>query len=157
MKRIMTAITLLLLGFASIADGADKPARFAPQDKCPVCGMFVAGHQNFAGRIVYKDGSYAVFDGAKDMFTYYLNLQKYAPGKTASQIASLSVTDYYSLSLIDGFSASYVVGSDVLGPMGKELVPFARAADAEEFKRDHKGKRIVKFRDVTPALIRRLE
>ncbi len=156
MKRLMTAITLMLLGLALIADGAGKPAGFAPRDKCPVCGMFVAKYPNFAARIVYKDGSYASFDGTKDMFTYYLNLQKYAPGKTAGQIASLSVTDYYSLSLIDGFSAWYVEGSDVLGPMGKELISFAQEADAEEFKRDHQGKRILRFRDVTSNLIREL-
>ncbi len=156
MNRLITAIVFILLGLPLIADGAGKPAGFAPRDKCPVCGMFVAKYPNFAARIVYEDGSYALFDGAKDMFTYYLNLRKYAPGKTASQIAALSVTDYYSLSLIDGFSAWYVIGSDVLGPMGKELVSFARAADAEGFKLDHKGKRTVRFRDVTSNLIREL-
>ena len=101
--------------------------------------MFVAKYPNFAGAITFREGSRAVFDGPKDLFTYYLDLKKYAPGKSVDQITSLAVTDYYSLKQIDGFSARYVVGSDVMGPMGTELIPFAKAADAEEFKRDHKG------------------
>lgn len=157
MKQFMTGIALVLLAVATVAAGADKPARFSPQDKCPVCGMFVAKYPDFAARIVYRDGSHAAFDGTKDMFIYYLNLKKYAPGKSVSQIASLSVTDYYSLDLVDGLSAWYVLGSDVLGPMGRELIPFARKADAMEFKRDHRGTRIVRFREVTAALLRELE
>ncbi|MCM2359298.1 MAG: nitrous oxide reductase accessory protein NosL [Geobacteraceae bacterium] len=157
MKQFITGIALVLLAVATVAAGADKPARFSPQDKCPVCGMFVAKYPDFAARIVYRDGSHAAFDGTKDMFIYYLNLKKYAPGKSVSQIASLSVTDYYSLDLVDGLSAWYVLGSDVLGPMGRELIPFARKADAMEFKRDHRGTRIVRFREVTAALLRELE
>jgi copper chaperone NosL len=157
MKQLVFGALLALFGLTSVAAGAGKPAPFAAQDKCPVCGMFVAKYPDFAAKIVYRDGSYAVFDGARDMFTYLFDLKKYAPGKSAAQIASLSVTDYYTLALIDGYGAFYVVGSDVLGPMGKELVPFAKAADAEEFRRDHKGKRIVRFREVAPPLIRELE
>jgi nitrous oxide reductase accessory protein NosL len=36
--------------------------------------------------------------------------------------------------------------------MGKELVPFARRADAEEFLRDHGGSRIVGFGDAEREL-----
>lgn len=152
-------LSLVIASGAVPAAGAETPAqlRIAPRDKCPVCGMFVAKFPAFAARITYRDGSYAVFDGAKDMFTYYLNLKKYAPGKSVGQIASVVVTDYYGLSPIDGSSAYYVIGSDVLGPMGNELIPFARSADAEEFKRDHRGKRIVRFRDVNSALLAGLD
>jgi hypothetical protein len=41
--------------------------------------------------------------------------------------------------------------------MGHELVPQADRLDAEEFLKDHKGKRIVDFGHVTPALIRQLD
>ena len=40
---------------------------------------------------------------------------------------------------IDGRSAHYVVGSDVTGPMGKELIPFATREAALEFSKDHGG------------------
>ena len=42
------------------------------------------------------------------------------------------MTDYYSLKLSDGLKAYYVFGSNVYGPMGKELVPFKEEAEAKE-------------------------
>ena len=45
------------------------------------------------------------------------------------------------------------LGSDVLGPMGHELVPLANRMDAEEFLKDHKGKRALAFDQVTAQLV----
>jgi nitrous oxide reductase accessory protein NosL len=103
--------------------------------------------------VIFQDGSYAVFDGAKDLFKYYLNLKKYAPAKRVEDIASIYVTDYYSLELTDGPQAWYVVGSDVYGPMGKELIPFVKESDARGFMKDHKGKSLLRFKDVSVELI----
>ena len=49
--------------------------------------------------------------------------------------------------------AWYVIGSDVLGPMGHELVPFATREDAEAYLHDHAAKRILPFGDVTQELL----
>ena len=56
--------------------------------------------------------------------------------------------DYYSLQPVDAHSAFYVVGSDVFGPMGKELIPFEKATAAQEFLRDHQGKKVLRFSDI---------
>jgi nitrous oxide reductase accessory protein NosL len=64
----------------------------------------------------------------------------------------MGVTDYYNTARIDAESAWYVVGSDVLGPMGHELVPHDSEADAREFLADHKGKRVLRFADVRASL-----
>ena len=69
----------------------------------------------------------------------------------------MGVTEYYSVSRIDARAAWYVIGSDTLGPMGHELVPLTTQAEAEEFQRDHQGKRIVRFDEVTPALLEQLD
>ena len=50
-----------------------------------------------------------------------------------------------------------MVGSDVYGPMGKELMPFQDEAAAKEFKVDHKGTAILSFQAITPALIKTLD
>ena len=50
-----------------------------------------------------------------------------------------------------------VVGSDVLGPMGHELVPFVSENDAREFLEDHDGVRILRFDDIDPDLLRDLD
>lgn len=119
--------------------------------------MFVYKYPDFIAEIIFKDGSYAVFDGAKDMFKYYFNLKKYNPKKRVLDIGSLYVTDYYTLAPVDGFKAYYVLGSDIYGPMGRELIPFEKEADAKEFLKDHKGKSIHGFKDITYEIIKSLD
>jgi nitrous oxide reductase accessory protein NosL len=110
--------------------------------------MFVSGYKNWLAEIVFIDGSYAAFDGPKDMFRYYLDLKKYNPSKTASDISAIYVTEYYSTELKDARNVFFVLGSDVYGPMGAELVPLASEKAAKEFMKDHKGKRVLKFNEV---------
>ena len=148
------AVWIILFSLPALAAGPVKPA---PKDKCPVCGMFVAKYPDFVAEIIFKDGSYRVFDGAKDMFKYLFNLSKYDPSKKKEDIESIYVTDYYRLDLIDGPSAFYVVGSDVLGPMGKELIPFEKESDAQEFMNDHDGREMMRLEQVTPELVKTLD
>jgi nitrous oxide reductase accessory protein NosL len=54
---------------------------------------------------------------------------------------------------IEAGRAFYVIGSDVMGPMGHELAPLATKADAEDFLKDHKGKRILSYGEVTPEIV----
>ena len=152
-------LTLFILFTACSSPAADKAGAVNPgaKDKCPVCGMFVAKYPDFLARIVFKDGSVFFFDGAKDMFKFYFNVKKYSPRHKAEDIGSLSVTDYYDVAPMDGFKAFYVVGSDVYGPMGRELIPFAGEGKADEFKRDHKGKSRLRFKDVTPTVLQGLD
>jgi nitrous oxide reductase accessory protein NosL len=67
------------------------------------------------------------------------------------------VTDYYSMTPIDGHTAWYVVGSDVFGPMGRELMPFQKESEAKEFMKDHLGKKLLRFNEVTPEVMKGLE
>ena len=112
---------LLLGGLLAIAAVADEPKAPKPsaRDKCPVCGMFVSKYPDWVASLRFRDGSTVFFDGAKDLFKYYCNLAKYRPGGKTTDLQSIFLTDYYSLNPIDGSTAYYVMGSDVLGPMGK--------------------------------------
>jgi nitrous oxide reductase accessory protein NosL len=83
------------------------------------------------------------------MFKFLHDLAKFAPGHKSQDIAGLYVTDFYGLGKIDAKKAFYVIGSDVLGPMGHELVPLANAEDAADFMKDHKGKRLLGFDQVS--------
>lgn len=163
-RRALLALPLLppaLLGLVAKAGegGGATPGPIAlkPSDKCPVCGMFVAKYPDWIAQAIYRDGSYAVFDGAKDLFKYLFNLPTYAPTKRATDIAALYVTDYYSLSLVDGRAAWYVLGSEVLGPMGRELIPVAAEKEARQFMVDHKGKRLLRFAEVTADSLKGLD
>jgi len=156
MKKIKSLLfsSILVCVFSVPSFAAEvKPVTPKQSDKCPVCGMFVAKYTHWLAEVVYKDGTYAVFDGPKDMFKYYLNLQKYAPSKRSNEITGIYVTEYYSTKLLDAKKLFFVIGSDVYGPMGDEFVPLSSESDAREFMRDHKGTRIVKFQEVTNELL----
>jgi copper chaperone NosL len=157
MKRIAIVLSLVVSVAAVAFAGERAPVTPSPRDKCPVCGMFVKKYPDWTSQIIFKDGSYALFDGAKDMFKYYVALRKYNPSHTQMDIDSVYVIDYYSLGPIDGFNASYVIGSDVYGPMGRELIPFAKTDDANEFMKDHKGKALLKFKDITAEMLKGLD
>lgn len=141
---------LLIVGWMGnlAAEPVELPSP-GQKDTCPVCGMFVAKYPEWVATVLYKDGHAHHFDGAKDLFKYLLDLQKWAPNHHVSEIQAVGVTEYYGLTLIDARKAFYVVGSDVLGPMGHELIPLETSDDAEEFLKDHKGSSIVLFNDVT--------
>jgi nitrous oxide reductase accessory protein NosL len=155
----LTALAFIIASILSVPAYAGQKEAIKPAkgDKCQVCGMFVAKYPDFAAEVIFHDGSYAVFDGAKDMFTSYFNLGKYNPKKKLSDVATVYVTDYYDLNLIDALKAFYVIGSDVYGPMGRELIPFAKRSDAEGFMKDHRAKTILTFQEVTLEKVKGLD
>ncbi len=153
------AVTGVVLLHFAIAAGAAEQGFVKPgaAEKCPVCGMFVAKYPDWTCEVLFKDGAHAVFDGPKDLFKYVTGLKEYAPGRTFADIDRIYVNDYYAVTPIDGRAAFYVLGSDTTGPMGRELIPFAREADAQEFLRDHKGKKVLRFRDITASVLKELD
>jgi copper chaperone NosL len=152
------SITLLALLVALTTMAADENMlKPSARDKCPVCGMFVARYPDWIAVILFRDGSRAFFDGPKDMFKYYFDMKHYVPSKSPSDIEALRVVDYYLLTPIDGRNAYYVIGSDVFGPMGRELIPFEKESDAKEFLKDHKGKGILRFKEVTRVIVKGLD
>jgi len=156
-RKVLVCMLMTLAFTTSAFAGGPKPVTPLAKDKCPVCGMFVVKYPDFVAQIIFRDGSYAVFDGVKDMLKYFGAVSRYAPSKKPADIVAIYVTDYYSLRHIDGYRAFYVTGSDVLGPMGKELIPFAGKSDALEFMKDHKGTSILTFQQITPAVMKSLE
>lgn len=136
---------------------AQQPPKPGPMDLCPVCGMLVSKYPNWIAAVVWKDGHADFFDGAKDMFKFLLRLSHYAPRRHRKDIAGIWVTDYYNLERIDARKALFVIGSDVLGPMGHELVPLASQVDADDFIKDHKGKKILTYSQVTESVLAGLD
>ena len=150
---------LLVLAVAALtaAAGSLPPLSPSAKDKCPVCGMFVAKYPDWLAQVRFKDQKTVFFDGAKDFFKYYFKIKSYHPKRSAADVAAIYVTDYYTLEPIDALAAYFVTGSDVYGPMGRELIAFASAETAGEFMRDHRGKAILRFEAVTPELLRTLD
>ncbi len=130
---------------------AQPNKEISPQERCPVCGMFVAKYPDWITQVRLSNGTVKFFDGVKDLMAFSFNPASFgAPGQTAQEIW---VKDYYTLAWLDGRSALYVIGSDVYGPMGHEFIPFSSAAAAESFRKDHKGTKVVRFDEITEPLV----
>ena len=149
-------LSLLLAAWVPLASAQATPKPGA-RDLCPVCGMLVSKYPNWVAAVTWKDGHAHFFDGAKDMFKFLGDLAKFAPGHRREDITGIYVTDFYNLERIDARKAYFVTGSDVLGPMGHEFVPLASKADADDFLKDHKGKKLYTFERITPALANALD
>ncbi len=120
-----------------------------PSDaKCQICGMFVSKYPKWAAKITTKENKTYFFDGNRDMFKFYLNSKE--------NLDKILVTDYYNIIAIPAEKAWYVIGSNVYGPMGNELVSFSSKADAMSFKKDHFATEVLNFKSVTPAIIEKL-
>ena len=157
-RRILLLFVFIqLLLSASIpfirAEAADSVSE---QTRCSVCGMFVAKYPNWLAQIQYADQSQTrFFDGPKDMMVFYFNPEKYG-GPPREDIKEIFVKDYYVLNWLPAKDAFYVIGSDIYGPMGHELIPFASKEAADSFSKDHHGKEILTFEEITPEFIESL-
>lgn len=156
--RLIAALLLSLVLLAAKAEAGEVVvAPPGPNSVCPVCGMFVAKYPEWVAAVVFKDGHAHYFDGAKDLFKFMREVGKFDPGHSGADIVTVAVTDYYAVRTMDARGAFFVVGSDVLGPMGHELVPLASRPEAEEFMADHKGKRILTFEQVSAEILKALD
>ncbi len=163
-RRATAMLAGLAAGWRSGVGSGAGPAGAAaavpppgPRDLCPICGMLVAKYPAWVAALRFRTGEVHYFDGAKDLFKFLTDLPRWAPGKRREDVGDVLVTEFYGLQRIDAARAHFVIGSDVLGPMGHELVPLASRAEAEEFVRDHKGRRILQYADLTPDLLARLD
>ncbi len=145
---IVLFFAIVLFSIPVMATDFKKPG---PGDRCPVCGMKAAMYLKWTAEIIFKDGSYVAFDGPKDMFRFYFHPEKYSKHQRAD-IEDIYVTEYYTTRAINAKEPDvyFIIGSDVYGPMGVELVPVKGKAQAETFMKDHNGKKMVHFNEVSP-------
>ena len=141
-KRIFTLVTMSLLiclgqGIALAEDQGPPP--ITPQATCAACGMYPHQYPQWQTQVLFNDGFAASFDGGKCMFRFLLNMNKFAPQRSPEQVTAVWVKDFGSGNWIDGKKAWYVIDSKVMGPMGKELIPFSSEAAANEFQKNNGG------------------
>ena len=149
-EKQLQALSLYLFDVKRFGDleKIDGLIKVTKNEKCPVCGMFVYKYPKWAAQIFYQDTHYS-FDGVKDLMKYYFNNKK--------NISKILVTDYYSQEAINALKAYFVIGSDVYGPMGDELIPFKNQEEAKTFSMDHKGLKILKFDEIKEQEVHKLD
>ncbi|MEM1414166.1 MAG: nitrous oxide reductase accessory protein NosL [Myxococcota bacterium] len=116
----MTLRWLLALAFFALGCGGETHPR------CAQCGMLADVAPRWEARV-----GEARFDAPKCLFRW----------ATAGSrpLTDAFVKDYYGQETIPALEAVYVSGSDVLSPMGDDLVPLRTEAEAERFAADHGG------------------
>ena len=159
----LQAVTLYLWDVKRLKSiKTDDIIKVLKDEKCPICGMFVYKYPKWVAQIFFKDKNrtyHYSFDGVKDMMKFYLKSvdnKEYKNFKKKS-ITKMLVSDYYTQKSIDATFAFYVIGSDIFGPMGKELIAFKSYLDAKIFKKDHRGVKIIKFKEINKSLISKLD
>lgn len=147
-----TGIFLALLGallLVSTAFAAPPPPE--PRARCAECGMYVTAYPEWVAALVGTDGRALYFDCPKDMFKHlYFGGAKKDAGTWEAWVTVEG----------EGFApaskAVFVVGSDLLGPMGDDLAPQAGEGEAAAFMKEHGG-RMLTFDEITPEVVRGLD
>ena len=95
-------------------------------------------------QVKLSDGTYKFAESPKHILQYYL--------KNREKVKEIWVKDYNTGKWIDGKRAYYVIIEE--GPMGKDLAPFKSRIKAKKFAKD---KKVYKFSDITPDLLKHLD
>lgn len=121
-----------------------------PETSCTVCGMYPAR---------YPDHRSQLNDTAKEVHHFCSNqcLVNFldAPKKyisTPIKVKSIWVSIPGEHSYEYAIGLYYLVGSTIMGPMGKEAIPYRNKASAEATAKTHGGK-VVRFNALTPELV----
>lgn len=157
-RRILAALSMtgccgaLLMGspMVSPAAGFPKPSR---KDRCPVCGMFVYKYPNWTAGFVFRSGAAYFHCCPKCMLHNLNNIPTYQPGRGRADLKLVWVTEYYTTKRMDAHDVVFVVGTNLVGPMGLDLIPVKGRAAAGNLQRDYNGGLILTLDQITPEVI----
>jgi len=157
---------MLLLGGLLFATQDVKPFNvekkyFMTYDKnttCLVRQLKVYKAPKWVAKIEVRNGKTVYFSSPKSMFEFYNRPGKWfdVGVKSERDFSKIVVTDYATLKPINAETAFYVYRSRATSPAGDDLVPFESEDEAKKFMKTYSGKRILKFDEVSDALIRLL-
>ncbi len=116
-------------------------------ERCRKCGMLVDQYPRWIAGLTNPAGKEERFCCERCMFAYWRS-----PLGSGSRDAW--VTEYYTQKRMPVGEVFFVAGSDVVGPMGRALVPVAGREAAEQFLKDHRGSRIYTAEEITPDVLR---
>ena len=170
-SRLLTLIVLASVvlmaktGYTAGAKAVPAPAhrtlaaegrmRLSDTDRCPVCAMYPARRPDTAAAMTLESGETYYFCGNGCLLRAWLRPAVYL-GTSRDRIARIVVLDYFSGSPVDGRTATWVAGSDVVGPMGPAIVTLGEDRHLETFKKRHGGTAVFAFENVDDDLWKRI-
>jgi copper chaperone NosL len=145
MKKFWVILFLIVL-FGMTACGSLQPIKIEPHKACPLCGMYPARYPQFNCQIVFKDGSYEAFDSAVGLLVY-----RFFPDNTGiklNPIAQIYFKDYLKERWLEAGKTFFVIGSEIMGPMGVEFLPVDSEQAAKELKKQEQGQDNTSFKKI---------
>ncbi|MFK7985652.1 MAG: nitrous oxide reductase accessory protein NosL [Sandaracinaceae bacterium] len=134
-QAIRTFLVVLVL--AACSGGEDTASSTT---RCDLCGMVVAEDSGWRAGGTGADRETLAFDTPKCLFRH-----RHERGA----VHAPWVIEYDSQDRQDASGLFYVLGSDIEGPMGRDLVPLASRTRATGFMQDHAGTEVLAFDEVT--------
>lgn len=152
LKKILTVLILLLWTLVPVMAGDHKQAKtIEPHKECPLCGMYPAKYPEFQCQIIFEDFSYEAFDSPLGLLIYYLFQKEYDPENRA--IEYIFFRDYANHEWISADETLFVIGTEVMGPMGIDFLPVANKKDAQQLFDREKGSVMIGFSEINQAFL----
>ena len=139
-RDAVKGIGAALLSALALACGDDAGEAAAETTRCDLCGMVVDPESGWRAGGASADGGELSFDTPKCLFRHH---------HERGPVSEPWVIEYDSQARRPADELFYVLGSDVEGPMGRDLVPLASRERAQGFLADHQGERVLAFDEVT--------
>lgn len=117
--------------------------------RCAQCGMFVDLAPRWRAGALNEAGSEVSFDSPKCLLRWLASER----GRGAQ---GPWVTEYYGQRHAEVSSVWWVIGSDVEGPMGRDLVPLDSEQAAQRFLTEHHGAKVLRRDDIRADVLRDL-
>ncbi len=158
MKKFLIVCCLLFVVNLSALPIPHKPyvMDYDKKTLCLVRKLPIYKNPKWASKITLQNGKNLYFSSPKSMFEFY-----HQPGKwfdigvkKESDFKDIVVTDYETMKPIDAKKAFFVYGSRAISPSGDDLVSFESKDAASKFASQYSGKRVFKFDEVKPSLIK---
>jgi len=135
-RRSFLAASLVLA--LALASGCKQ------EERCRNCGMKIDHTSAWRAELIGDDGKPISFDSPRCALTSWRG------GKSSGK--ALRVQEYYDRTFRDAKDVRFVVGGDVAGPMGPDLVP-VDPARVTKFIQDHGADRALRLDEITPAVL----
>ena len=131
--------------------GPDNQINIGPDDRCPACGMRPIKHPKFSCAIQLADHRTFYFCSPGCLLRAWVRPQVMM-SVAARHVKCAVVREYFSGRPVDAHTVTWVVGSDVVGPMGPAIVPLAGDRHLAAFIRRHGGRHTFQLSRLSLAL-----
>jgi len=137
-RELLIALATSALVLTTASGCTKKEAR------CKHCGMRIDPTSAWHAELIGDDGKVTAFDTPRCALTSWRSGA--TPAKT------IRVQEYYDRQTRDGSEVRFVIGGDVVGPMGPDLVP-VDPPRSSKFIQDHGADRALKLEEITPQVL----